>query len=108
MLRLGLAPILHQVPTWVTTPALKAYARRVDLQASNIVGPDCAVFLAGTKVERFYAFGPLPGVPLMAVLVSYEGVCTVGFTVDPAAVTDVDGLMSCMQESFVELIGDGT
>lgn len=105
---LRLAPILHQVPTWVTMPALKAYARRVDLQASNIVGPDCAVFLAGTKVERFYAFGPLPGVPLMAVLVSHEGVCTVGFTVDPAAVTDVDGLMSCMQESFVELIGDGT
>ena len=97
MLRSAWRPCCTRSPAGSPTPALKAYARRVDLQASNIVGPDCAVFLAGTKVERFYAFGPLPGVPLMAVLVSYEGICTVGFTVDPAAVTDLDGLMTaCM------------
>ena len=55
---------------------------------------------SGTKVERFYAFGPLPGIPVMAVLVSHEGICTLGFTVDPAAVTDLAGaLMDCTRTS---------
>ncbi len=102
---LRLAPMLHHVPSWLAGKALNAYARRVDLQASNIVGPDCAVYLAGTRVERFFAFGPLPGVPLMAVLVSYEGTCTLGFTIDPAAVTQPDLFITGTRLSFEELLG---
>jgi len=101
---LRLAPILRQMPSSLAKAALSAYARRVDLQASNIVGPDCALFLAGANIERFYAFGPLPGVPAMAVLVSHQGVCTVGFTIDPAAVTDPGLLIASTRESFAELI----
>ena len=100
---LRLAPLLHQVPSRLATTALTAYARRVDLQASNIIGPECAVYLAGAQVERFYAFGPLPGIPLMAVLVSYEGTCTVGFTIDPAAVTDPELLLDCTLSAFRDL-----
>ena len=100
---LRLAPLLHQVPARLATTALTAYARRVDLQASNIIGPDCAVYLAGAKVDRFYAFGPLPGIPLMAVLVSYEGICTVGFTIDPAAVTDPELLLDSTRTAFCDL-----
>ncbi len=39
----------------------------------------------------------------MAVLVSYEGTCTVGFTIDPAAVADSDLLLGCTLEAFSEL-----
>ena len=100
-----LAPVLHQAPAWVVTAAMAAYSRRIDLQASNVVGPDCPMFLAGSKVERFFAFGPLPGVPAMVVLVSYEGLCTLGFTIDPAAVTDPELLLACTRASFGELLG---
>ena len=99
-----LAPVLHQIPAWIATAGINAYSRRVDLQASNIVGPDCAVYLAGAKVHRFYAFGPLPGVPAMAVLVSYEGICTIGFTIDPAAITDPELFVALTRESFDELL----
>ena len=103
---LRLAPVLHQVPAALATAALSAYAARVDLQASNIIGPDCAVYLAGTRVTRFYAFGPLPGIPVMAVLVSYEGTCTVGFTIDPAAVAIpavfLEGVVAAFEELGVE------
>ena len=102
---LRLAPILHRVPGWLTRPAINAYARRVDLQASNIPGPDFPLFLAGRKVEKFYAFGPLPGVPIMAVLASYDGSCSIGFTIDPAAVTDVALLVECTRDAFNELFG---
>ncbi|KQT93516.1 hypothetical protein ASG49_00395 [Marmoricola sp. Leaf446] len=100
---LRLAPLLHQVPPRLATTALNAYAARVDLQASNIIGPDCAVYLAGAHVSRFYAFGPLPGIPVMVVLVSYEGVCTLGFTIDPAAVSDRALLLSSVVDALVEL-----
>lgn len=81
-----------------------AHARRVDLQASNLVGPPCPLYLGGQRVERFYAFGPLPGVAAMAVLVSYDGVCTIGFTLDPAAVTDVALFLDCVRDAFDELL----
>ena len=99
-----LAPVLHQIPSWIATAGITAYSRRVDIQASNIVGPDCAVFLAGAKVHRFYAFGPLPGVPVMAVLVSHEGTCTIGFTIDPAAIIDPELFVRLTQESFGEML----
>jgi diacylglycerol O-acyltransferase len=101
---LRLAPVLHQAPSWLAAAGMNAYSRRIDLQASNIVGPDCPVYLAGARVIRFYAFGPLPGVPVMAVLVSYEQTCTVGFTVDPAAVTDPQLFMRLTGEAFAELL----
>ena len=54
-------------------------------------------------MERFYAFGPLPGVPIMAVLVSYDGTCTVGFTLDPASVTEPELLLECVVGAFAEM-----
>jgi diacylglycerol O-acyltransferase len=101
---LRLAPLLHQVPTWLATASLRAYSRRIDLQASNVMGPDCATYLAGSRVVRFHAFGPLPGVPVMAVLVSYERMCTVGFTIDPAALVDADLYLQQTRRSFDEIL----
>jgi WS/DGAT/MGAT family acyltransferase len=98
-----LAPSLRQVPARAAIAAMGVHARRVDLQASNLVGPPFPLYLAGQKVERMYAFGPLPRVPAMAVLVSYDGVCTIGFTLDPAAVTDTDLLVGCVSDAFEEL-----
>ena len=101
-----LAPVLRQAPARVAIAAMGAHSRRVDLQASNLVGPTCPVYLAGEKVERMYAFGPLPGVPAMAVLVSYDGVCTIGLTLDPAAVTDIGRFLTCVRAGFDELLDD--
>ncbi len=99
-----LAPTLRQVPARVAIAAMGAHARRVDIQASNLVGPPFALYMAGQKVERMYAFGPLPGVPIMAVLVSYDGVCTIGFTLDPASITDIPLFIDCVQTAFAEIL----
>ena len=102
-----LAPTLGQLPARVAIAALGVHARRVDLQASNLVGPSFPLFLAGEKVEQMNAFGPLPGVPVMAVLVSYDGTCTIGFTLDPSAITDAPLFVECVRDSFDELIQIG-
>jgi len=44
----------------------------------------------------------------MLVLVSYDQACTIGFTVDPAAVSDVDLFLECVRAAFHELLGDPT
>jgi len=99
-----LAPTLRQVPARLAIAAMGAHARRVDVQASNLIGPPCPLYLAGEQIRRMYAFGPLPGVPAMAVLVSYDGVCTVGLTLDPAAVTDAGLFVECIQAAMAELL----
>jgi diacylglycerol O-acyltransferase len=98
-----MAPALHQIPSWLASAGMAAYSSRIDLQASNVVGPACPTYLAGIKVDRFYGFGPLPGIPVMVVLVSYNGSCSMGFTIDPAAVTDPGLLVSCVRDAFDEL-----
>jgi diacylglycerol O-acyltransferase len=100
-----LAPALRHVPPEVAMAVMRAHSRRVDLQASNLIGPPCPVYMAGEKVERLYAFGPLPGLPVMAVLISYEGVCSIGLTLDPAAVTDIELFVACLREGFDEVLG---
>lgn len=102
-----LAPLVHQIPSWLAAAGMTAYAQRIDLQASNVIGPPCPTYLAGTKVDRFYGFGPLPGIPVMVVLISYDGVCTMGFTIDPASVVDPGLLVTCVRESFDELMSIG-
>ncbi len=59
-----------------------------DMSASNVPGLPYQTYLAGAKVERLYPFGPLPGVAVMAAMVSHAGTCCFGLNIDGAAVAD--------------------
>ena len=82
---LRVAAAVQEVPASLTEIGATAYAQRIDLQASNIIGPESLTFLAGAPVRRFFGFAPSPGIPLMVLLVSSAGTCTLGFT--PTAAT---------------------
>jgi len=97
------APILSILPD----AALLPIAERVtsaDVQASNVPGYAQETFLAGAKVERQYGMGPLPGVAMMAVLVSRAGTCTVTVRYDTASFAVPDQLEKCLQLGFDEVI----
>jgi WS/DGAT/MGAT family acyltransferase len=99
-----LAPALQEVPAPLTEMGVNAYAQRIDLQASNVIGPESPTFLAGAPVRRFFGFAPSPGIPLMVLLVSTAGTCTLGFTIDPAAITGPDLLLRCVANAFSEIL----
>jgi WS/DGAT/MGAT family acyltransferase len=99
----SLAPALAQLPALVHG-LLAREQDKLDAQASNVPGPAFTVFLAGTEVRRLFAFGPLPGPAVMAVLVTYAGTCCVGFTLDTSAVTDVELFERCAREGFAEVL----
>jgi diacylglycerol O-acyltransferase / wax synthase len=98
-----LAPVLSVLPD----AALLPIAERItsaDIQASNVPGYAEETFLAGAKVQRQYGMGPLPGVAMMAVLVSRAGTCTVTFRYDTASFTVPDQLEKCLQVGFDEVV----
>jgi hypothetical protein len=98
------APLTSRLPTPLLTRMMTGYTRSLDLQASNFRGLDRPAYIAGARVERVAVFGPAPGCGLMATLVTHEGTCTVGLTIDLAAVTDADGLAADMEAGLAEVL----
>jgi hypothetical protein len=74
----------------------------VDITTSNVPGPPFPVFLAGRKVNEFYAFGPLTGSAVNLTLFSYDGTVFVGVHTDQAAVTDPERFVNCLETGFAE------
>jgi diacylglycerol O-acyltransferase len=101
-----LAPALSLLPD----EALREVIDRVpppDVQASNVPGYAKETFLAGARVDRQYALGPLPRVAMMAILVSRAGICTVTCRYDTASFSAPEQLEKCLQAGFDEIVEVG-
>jgi len=102
---LGLiAPLLNRVPSGVGALAFGGVGASADLSASNVPGIPYPMYLAGARIDRMFAFGPLPGVAVMAGLISHVGTCCIGINCDGAVFEDPDLLMSCLQEGLDEVL----
>ncbi|MCB0963670.1 MAG: DUF1298 domain-containing protein, partial [Acidimicrobiales bacterium] len=97
----AIAGLLNLLPVGVTAGML----RHVDLLVSNVPGLDVEVYVAGAKVEAFYAFGATLGSAANITLMSYAGTCHIGVTTDVAAVADPDELVRCLRAGFDEVGG---
>lgn len=102
-----LAPVLARLPS----AALRSLAGAVpkpDIQASNVPGPKTPIYLAGARLEKSYAFGPVPGVAAMFTMQSFAGTCFIGINYDPAAITQADLFARCLAQGFRETLRLGT
>jgi len=97
------APLLNRVPARVGQMAFDLVGSAAQLSASNMPGAPYPVYMAGARVERIFPFGPLPGVAVMAGLISHDGTCCIGLNIDGDAITDMDMFMECMNEGLVEV-----
>ena len=102
-----IAQVLAALPPVLLARVQGGATRANDLQASNIPGLRRAAFVAGARIERSYAFGPLPGGAVMVALMSDRDTCRIGATVDPAAVTEPDVFAACVAEAFDEVLALG-
>ena len=97
------APVLTLLPD----PVLEAMSGSVitsDVQASNVPIYPGDTFLAGGKVLRQYGIGPLPGVAVMAVLISRGGYATITARYDRAAIEDPGLFARCLRKGFDEVL----
>ncbi len=104
----ALAGVLNRLPTSTTTALFGGMLKCVDFVTSNVPGAPVPVFLAGGRVERFYAFGPPSGAALNVTLLSHVDACCVGVVTDTAAVPDPDALVSDLRAGFDEIVAVGT
>jgi diacylglycerol O-acyltransferase / wax synthase len=95
-----IAGTLNLLPSAVVGSMLK----HIDFVASNVPGVNIPIFLGGAPVSAYYAFGPTTGSSVNVTLLSYNGTCCVGFTIDTAAVPDYGALMECFREGFEEVL----
>jgi diacylglycerol O-acyltransferase / wax synthase len=100
----ALAPALARLPGPLIAQIAGGATKGSDLQASNVPGIREDVYLAGTRIERTYPFGPLPGCAAMIALVSHGPYCCVGANIDAAAFTDVEGFGRCLEQGFNEVL----
>jgi diacylglycerol O-acyltransferase / wax synthase len=100
------APLVNRLPSTVGAMFAR-FGAAADMSASNVPGLPYQTYLAGAKVERVYPFGPLPGVAVMAAMVSHAGTCCFGLNIDGAAVGDVDMLMECFRAGLAETLAVG-
>ncbi|WP_208029324.1 wax ester/triacylglycerol synthase domain-containing protein [Rhabdothermincola sediminis] len=95
-----IAGVLNLLPPAITGSMLK----HVDVLASNVPGFSRPVYVAGARVEGFYACGPTIGSSANITLMSYAGTCCVGVTTDAGAVPDADVFLDCLREGFDEVL----
>ena len=79
--------------------------RRINLTVSNVRGPDRPIYLAGAKAMCLYPVSiPADGVGLNFTAVSYNGVMWVSMVSCREMVPDPGVFLTCMQESWAELL----
>ncbi|HET6817343.1 MAG TPA: wax ester/triacylglycerol synthase domain-containing protein [Mycobacteriales bacterium] len=82
---------------------IQGILRRVDFLASDVPGLSAPVYLAGSRIEAYYPFGPTIGTAVNTTLMTYVDTCCIGVNVDVAAIPDVEALMTDLRAGFDEV-----
>ncbi len=96
----AIAGVLNRLPIGITGGML----HHVDLLASNVPGIPAEVFVAGARLDAFYAFGATLGSAANITLLSSRGTCHIGIVTDGAAIPDPAVFASCIRDGFNEVI----
>jgi WS/DGAT/MGAT family acyltransferase len=103
----AVAGLANLLPTSVTTRVARDQAAKIDLATSNLRGAPIETYMAGAKVLALYPLGPVAGTAGNITTISTNGWLHMGLIVDPAAVTDPDGLRRNIDEAFTALLEAG-
>jgi diacylglycerol O-acyltransferase len=102
-----MAPIAARLPTWLLTATMGRNVTIHDMQVSNVPGSPIDMYFAGAKIDRMYGFGPLPGPAAMIVMTTHAGVAGIGINLDPAAITEPDTFLECLEQGIDEVVALG-
>jgi len=99
----AVAPLLALLPD-AALEAVSGSLVASDVQASNVPNYPGDTYIAGAKVLRQYGIGPLPGVAMMAVLISRGGYATVTARYDRASIAHPELFARCLRQGFDEVL----
>jgi hypothetical protein len=99
-----LAGVINRLPATASTALFGSMLKGIDFVTSNVPGPPVPVYLAGARLERQIAFGPMTGAATNLTLLSYVEDLNIGVNTDPRAVTEPDLFVDCLTDAFDEII----
>lgn len=99
---IGTIPV-NRLPGALGAAAIKA-ATVADISISNVAGPSWQPYICGAKVLRYWPYSPLPGVAVMATMMTFAGTCCIGLNIDGSVIKDVEVFMDCIQLGFDEVL----
>lgn len=102
-----LAGVLNRLPTVAVTALFGGMLKCCDFLATNVPGSPVPVYVAGARIDRFYAFAPPSGSAVNVSLISHDDTCCIGIVIDTAAVPDTDVLVDCLRRGFDEIVAVG-
>jgi WS/DGAT/MGAT family acyltransferase len=94
---------LNLLPAPLVTAMWGSMLKGDDFCVTNVPGAPFETYLAGSRVDHFYAFAPPSGAALNVSLVTPAGRACIGVNVDTAAVPDSAKLATCLEEGFDEI-----
>jgi WS/DGAT/MGAT family acyltransferase len=100
----SVAGLLSPLPNQLLTRFARQQVGTVDFTTSNVRGAPFDLFIGGARIEGNYPIGPMAGTAFNLTTLSYAGKLDMGCMIDAAAVDDPELLLSCLQESFRELL----
>lgn len=99
----ALSPLFARLPENIRATLAEAMPKP-DVQASNVPASPVPIYVAGSRIERAWAFGPVPGAGAMLTLQSLAGTCHVGVNLDAAAFADPALFARCLARGFEEVL----
>lgn len=103
----AVAPLAARLPNRVLARVARRLSESLDLQVSNIPGLRRPAYIAGVRIEKMYVFGPVPGCAVMATMLSHEGTCHIGVTLDSEAVPDASAFADDLRQGVAEVVATG-
>lgn len=98
------ATVMNRLPSMLVNPFAGSVMKCVDFFTSNVPGLPVPVYLGGARLEACYAFGPLTGAAANLTLVSYQDGLCLGISSDPAAITERELFLECLDEGLGEIL----
>jgi diacylglycerol O-acyltransferase / wax synthase len=103
----GIATVLDHLPAFVTTLVFGSMLKHIDFLTTNVPGSPVPIYLAGARVERFWAIAPPMGSAVNISLISHIDTACIGINMDPAAVQRTDVFLDCVRAAFDEMLHVG-
>jgi diacylglycerol O-acyltransferase len=97
------ARLLTALPAALVVPAFGHVMRSIDVITSNVPGSPVPVYLAGAQVLTNFGFSPRAGAAVNITLISHLDDAQLAVNTDPAAVSDPDVLIACLDDAFDEI-----
>ena len=100
--------VIERLGPAASVSILGSMLKGVDITTSNVPGPPFPVYMAGSRIGEFFAFGPLAGAAINITLFSYDGRVHLGVNSDRAAVDDQPLFITCLRDALADTLALGT